>query len=153
MTSEVRYLRWDGKQLDHLKESKPFMRYVVLSALTCVAEAMREAGWDDVVSPTEVVDYALEEVFLLQTPSGWIGFGVDQPWFLSDKVLFEEFITPGVPLDEVLDALTAAAKRFRVGRITLGTRALGSRQAAAQRRYEQLGCQVSTVEITKRIAL
>lgn len=152
MTNKVRHLVWQDNQLTCLQEDRAVMRAVLLRIIQDLKVSYTTQGWADLAEPEHVVDGVLDEVLLIRVPNGWVGCSVSTPWFMVAPVLCEEFVTFGVQIGDAIAALTAAAKMVDAKRITVGTRAVtNGRHAGLAKLYKTLGCQVSTVELTRAV--
>lgn len=149
--NEVKYARWDGEQLTYLQDDRNALRPIVLDLLTQLRKQYECQGWQDIVQPEAIVDEVLDGIFLLQVPSGWVGFSVEIPWFMTKPVVGEEFVCCH-QLDDAVEGLTALAKSVGANRVVLGTRAaMGGKHRALARLYERRGCKVSTIELTLEV--
>lgn len=153
-TPLVEMLRWDNGQLAHYLDERNTAARLVRIALQWLHDGLIEQGWTGVKNPDELVEFVLDEFFLLLVGETLVAFSINECWFLTGKVINEEFVAPiGQPahISDVTAALEHIGQLAGCSRLMLGTRA-NPRQEALARLFQQTGAKLSTIELTKEIA-
>ena len=145
---KIEYLHWDGSQLTHHLE----YRNILIEKLTPIMQALHDQyavqGWKGILDGEGLAEHAVDEFDLVTDGNRWLGFSVVIPWFLTEKVVTEEFIG-GFNTAEAITILKAIAKVADASRILVGTRAApGGKHRGLSKLYQNLGLTISTIELT-----
>lgn len=144
----------DG-QLAHYMDSETSASDKILHCLSWLHQQLRASGWRNVRDPAGLVQHCKDEFMFLQVGNSLVAVGVVEPWFLTERVLAEEFNAPwqgntGASVDEIVSALEVFAKAAECTMVSLGTRA-NTRQRGLAHLFEKTGARLSTIELVKEI--
>lgn len=128
----------------------------ITKALAHLREQYACQGWKEIVSELDATATVLEHFafMLVEDDSGGslVAYSLEEPWFSTERMLCEEFIVGGAKLESVVNALNAVAKLYGAARLILGTRAVrDAKHIPLARLYEQTGCKVTTVELSREV--
>lgn len=152
MNDTVGVISWDGQQLTYLQEERHSVRTLMLELLCRLRDEYACQGWKHIAEPELIVDDVLDSVTLMRTATGYVGFTLGTPWFMSAPIISEEFVVMGTNLTDAVEGLKEIGRRHGAVRVTFGTRAAhNGRHQGLARVYERLGCTVSTIELTTEI--
>lgn len=150
----IKLLDYKNDELAHYMEHRQVIAEKIIKALTWLAERSAAQGYTNLKSPSELVDYVLDNFYLLTVDATLVAFSVAEPWFMSGQVICEEFIAPltdePAPLEDIVRALEAAGRSCGATILTVGTRANPHHKGLAHV-YEKLGARISAIELIKEI--
>ena len=123
-------------------------RRAVLCTLSTLAQGYEKSGW--AVTTPEKALFELEQgnlfVFVGVHP---MCISMDKPWFATEFVLIEEFVSQGIGLAPVVAIMRKAMDVMSARRFVVGTRAvLNQRHGGLAKLYEREGLAISAVELT-----
>lgn len=123
------------------------LRQEVLTVLTVLADQFKETGVPT-RCPIEALELIGPELTFVRLGTGWMAVSTNMPWYSTEHVLCEEFIGPGVSVEQAVEALEAICKATGVHRYEVGTRAAPRQkhQAVAQL-YQRQGLRLSTISL------
>lgn len=154
MSQEIKILKYEDGQLAYYMEHRHLVEEKVLQALTWLAEHAAVQGYKDIIEPSELVEYVLDEFYLVKVSDTLVAFSLAEPWFMRGRVVCEEFIVPLTdapsPIADVVKALEAVGRSCGCTTLTLGTRANPKHRGLA-RMFEREGARISTIELIKEI--
>jgi len=154
MSQTIEIFKYEDGQLAYYMEHRHVIAEKVLKALCWLKNGLAVQGWKDLLSPEERVEYVMNEFHLITIGDTLVAFTVLQPWFMGGQVIAEEFIAPlsdtPAPIEDVVDALTAAGSAAGCTMLSLGTRA-NPRQKGLVHLLEKTGARLSTMELVKEI--
>ena len=152
--SQVKILKYSDGELAYYMEHRQILEQKILTALTWLGNGLAEQGWKNVRDPSELVQFVIDEHYLMLVGDTLIAFTLAEPWFMSGLVISEEFIAPltdtPAPIAQVVEALEAAGRSSGCVMLSLGTRA-NPRQQGLARLFRSTGASLSTIELVKEI--
>lgn len=154
MSRVIEILKYEDQQLAYYMEQRQTVEEWVLKALIWLERNASAQGYKDLVSPSELVEYVLDEFYMVKVGNTLVAFSVAEPWFMRGQVICEEFIVPltddPAPLADVVKALEAAGRSCGCKVATFGTRANPKHKGLAKL-LEDTGARISTIELIKEI--
>lgn len=152
--SQVKLLEYRDGKLAYYMEHRQILENKILIALEWLAGGLVAQGWRNVKPPSELVEFVLDEFYLMTVGDTLVAFTVDTPWFMNGPIVDEEFIAPvsdnPAPIKLVVEALEAVCSATGSSMLSLGTRA-NPRQKGLARMFEQAGCKLATMGLVKEI--
>lgn len=138
---------WINGELVECEWSEETQRRLVRLSLHTLRDRYKSTGWRLAEVEAAYAELVDGNLFVFVGPSVMC-LSECRPWFSAERVLTEEFVDDGIPLETVVAVMRAAAQVVDVNRFTVGTRAAANqRHAGLAQHYQRTGLAVSTVEL------
>lgn len=138
---------WIGGELVECHWSPETQRRLIRLSLFDLRQKYEPTGWK-LASVAEAYDELIVGNLFVFVGQNVMCLSESKPWFSAERILTEEFVDEGIPLDTVVAIMKKAAAIVDVNRFTVGTRAAANqRHAGLARHYQRTGLAVSTVEL------